>query len=73
MFDRADKNRDGRLDMDEILQLLRKLNVRASRTEIKHVLKVGFSTAVSLTHAIAFNIQATVAPTVEPSRLPRSC
>ena len=40
MFDRADKNNDGKLDLDEILQLLRKLNVRSSKTKIKSTLKV---------------------------------
>lgn len=39
LFDRADKNKDGQLDLDEIIQLLRKLNVRCSKTETKHLLK----------------------------------
>jgi len=39
LFDRADKNKDGQLDLDEIIQLLRKLNVRCSKSETKHLLK----------------------------------
>ncbi|KAL8198476.1 UNVERIFIED_CONTAM: 1-phosphatidylinositol 4,5-bisphosphate phosphodiesterase eta-2 [Gekko kuhli] len=43
-FDEADKNGDGSLSINEVLQLMHKLNVNLPRQKVKQMFKASFLT-----------------------------